>query len=197
MGDVAEAPLIIGITGASGATLAERVMRRVIASVPLIAIATEAGQRVWAEELGRPLKATLTELAERAEYADIRDIGHRAASGSVPTRGMVIIPASMDAVSAIATGRESNLLERVAGVTIKEGRPLTLVPRETPLSAIHLRNLLTLARLGARIVPPMPAFYLLPRSLDELYDALAGRIVQSLGLPEIAIDSRFVYKEDV
>lgn len=194
----ANAPLIVGITGASGAALAERVMRRVAAAgVPLVVTATEAGQRVWAEEMGGPLKAALASMGGAVRYADARDIGDQIASGSAPARGMVIVPASMDAISAIATGRETNLLERAAGVTLKEGRPLTLVPRETPLSAIHLRNLLTLARLGAGIVPPMPAFYLLPRSLDELYDALAGRIVQSLGLPEITIDERFIYKEYV
>lgn len=192
-----DAPLIVGVTGGSGAALARRVMARAVASrVPLVVTATDAGLRVWAAELGGPLKATLAELGGTVRFADARDIGDPIASGSVRTRGMVVAPASMNAVSAIATGRAENLLQRAADVTLKEGRPLTLVPRETPLSTIHLENLLKLARLGVRIVPPMPAFYLNPRTLEELYDQLADRVVRSLAIEEMVPDDRFTYGEE-
>ncbi|HWO93525.1 MAG TPA: UbiX family flavin prenyltransferase [Dehalococcoidia bacterium] len=193
----ASPPLVVGVTGASGAELGRRLMLRLAeARIPLVVTATEAGRRVWTEELGTPLKATLAELGEAVRYADIRDIGDAIASGSVPTRGMVVVPASMNLVAAVAAGRAENLLERAADVTLKEGRQLTLVPRETPLSAIHLRNLLTLARLGVRIVPPMPAFYLRPQSLDDLYAALTERIIQTLALPDLPPAEDWQYRSD-
>jgi len=93
---------------------------------------------------------------------------------------MIVVPCSMRTLAAIAHGHAANLLERAADVTLKEGRRLVLVPRETPLSAIHLENMLTLARLGVRIVPPMPAFYLRPTTVAEVVEALVDRILQAL-----------------
>ena len=157
-------------------------MRRAVAAgIPLVVTATEAGQRVWADELRGPMMATLAELGGNVRYADIRDIGDDIASGSVPTRGMLVVPASMDVVSAIATGRELNLLERAAGVTVKEGRRLTLVPRETPLSLPQLRNMVLCAEAGAIVLPAMPAFYQQPRTIDDLAAFMAGRILSVLG----------------
>ena len=104
------------------------------------------------------------------------------ASGSFRTDGMVVVPCSMSSVSGIASGSSSNLLERAADVIIKESRPLVLVPRETPLSAIHLENLLKLARLGIKIVPPMPGFYSKPESIDDIVDNTVGRVLDQMGV---------------
>ena len=140
--------------------------------------------RVWKEELGVSFKQSVTEWEKRFAMAlvDVRNIGASIASGSYATRGMLVIPCSTDTLAAVAHGLASNLLERAADVTIKEGRRLVLVPRETPLSAIHLENMLTLARLGVRIVPPMPAFYLLPTTVAEVVEALVERILQAAGI---------------
>jgi 4-hydroxy-3-polyprenylbenzoate decarboxylase len=105
-------------------------------------------------------------------------------SGSFLTSGMLVIPCSMRTISAIAQGLSSNLLERAADVVIKEGRTLALVPREAPLSAIHLENMLKLARLGVRIVPPMPQFYLRPQTTEEIVDRMVRRCLAVLGVEE-------------
>ena len=122
-------------------------------------------------------KGTLTEYK-------IGDLAASIASGSVRTDGMVVIPCSMKTLSAIAHGTSSSLIERAADVTLKEARPLVLVPRETPLNVIHLRNLLAAAEAGARIVPAMPAFYQKPSSFDDLADFIAGRVLNLLGIEQ-------------
>ena len=114
---------------------------------------------------------------------DIEDIRSVIASGSYRVDAMIVVPCSMDTLAAIAGGLSSNLLQRAADVTLKEGRQLLLVTRETPLSAIHLENMLKLARLGVRIVPPMPAFYHHPKSISDLVDFVVGRILDQLGMP--------------
>lgn len=180
-----ERPIVIGVSGASGAVLAHVAIQRLgRAGYPLVLVATEPGMRVWKDELGVTFKASVEGWAREfvIEALSVRDIGASIASGSYPTRGMMVIPCSTDVLSAIAHGRASNLLERAADVTIKEARPLVLVPRETPLSAIHLENMLTLARLGVRIVPPMPAFYLRPSTVAEIVEALVDRVFSAFGL---------------
>src|SRR5918911_490878 len=108
----------------------------------------------------------------------------RRAGGGLPTHGMLVVPCSMGTVSGIAAGASGNLLERAADVTLKEFRPLVLVPRETPLSAIHLENMLKLARIGVRIVPPIPAFYLKPQTVAEAVAQLVPRVLSALAIPE-------------
>jgi len=110
------------------------------------------------------------------------DLGAAVASGSFQHQGMVVIPCSMKTLAGIAHGYAANLISRAADVTLKEGRRLILVPRETPLNAIHLENMLTLARLGVVIMPPVPAFYYRPATIDELVQHLVGRILDHLGL---------------
>jgi 4-hydroxy-3-polyprenylbenzoate decarboxylase len=104
------------------------------------------------------------------------------ASGSTRVDAMVVIPCSMKALSSIANGFASNLIERAADVTIKERRKLILVPREMPLSAIHLRNMLTLAEIGCHIVPAMPGFYHHPKQLQDIIDFVAGRVLDAMGV---------------
>ncbi len=104
------------------------------------------------------------------------------ASGSFKTDGMLVVPCSMKTLAGIANGYANNLIERAADVTIKEGRPLLLSPREMPFSAIHLENMLKLARLGVKIAPPVPAFYHKPKSLDDMVSFIVGKILDTFGI---------------
>jgi len=113
---------------------------------------------------------------------DVNNLTAPIASGTFPTDGMVVVPCSMKTLAGIACGYSANLLTRAAEVTIKEGRRLILVARETPLSPIHLENMLKLARLGVTILPPIPAFYTLPKSVDDLVTQTVGRILEQLQL---------------
>ncbi len=180
-------PLVIGISGSSGAVLACRTIEVLgELGIPMHITYTAACRQVWPDEVGRLLADDLQEWKDRFKARIFNPDDFRApmSSGSYVTAGMVVVPCSMRTVSAIAVGASSNLLERAADVTIKEGRPLVLVPRESPLSAIHLENLLKLARLGVRIVPPMPQFYLHPTSPDEIVDRVTRRMLAVLGIEE-------------
>jgi 4-hydroxy-3-polyprenylbenzoate decarboxylase len=185
--DAKRPPVIVGISGSSGVVLACRAVA-VLAELglPLHITYTPAARQVWPDELGRPLQDDLAEWKRRygARVFNPDDFRAPMSSGSFPTAGMIVIPCSMRTVSAIAHGSSSNLLERAADVVLKEQRRLVLVPREAPLSAIHLENLLTLARLGVRIVPPVPQFYLRPQSFEAVIDAMARRALAALGIEE-------------
>lgn len=181
---------VVGITGASGAVygvrLCEALLEREIAVHLVI---TDAGWRVLHEELGweashrqRTLDSKFERFALQPRYYPIGDIGASIASGSFRTAGMVILPCSMGTLSGIAHGASGNLLERAADVMLKEGRKLILAPRETPLHAIHLENMLKLARMGVSIVPAMPAFYHKPLSMDELVDFMVGKVMDNMGI---------------
>ncbi|HEX6123572.1 MAG TPA: UbiX family flavin prenyltransferase [Ktedonobacterales bacterium] len=178
-------PVVVGITGSSGAALARRAVEVLgELGIPVHLTYTPACRQVWPDEVGHPLNDDLAEWKRRYGLRIFNPEDFRApiSSGSFRTRGMIVIPCSMRTVSALAVGASSNLLERAADVVIKEGRPLVLVPRESPLSAIHLENLLKLARLGVRIVPPLPQFYLRPQSAEEMIDAMTRRALASLGI---------------
>lgn len=125
--------------------------------------------------------------AHQFAFCDYRNIGARAASGSASYRSMVVLPCSMKSLAAIAHGLSSNLIERAADVSLKERRPLILCPRETPLSAIHLQNMLTLTRAGATVMPLMPGYYHRPQNLVDLYDFMTDRIFQHMGFSERAV----------
>lgn len=127
-----------------------------------------------------------TDIGSVAELADtVYEIGDLAAaisSGSFRTIGMAVVPCSMRTLAAIATGNTTDLLTRAADVTLKERRPLVLVPRETPLNLIHIRNMETVTLAGATVLPPMPAFYHRPRSIDDLVDHIAGKVLDQFGI---------------
>ncbi len=180
-------PVVVGITGASGHLLAQRCIERLLDyGYPLYLVSTGPGRRVWREELDQDLTQILVAWQRRGKVTplSINDVGAPIASGGLVTHGMLVVPCSMGTVSGIAAGASGNLLERAADVTLKEFRPLVLVPRETPLSVIHLENMLRLARVGARLVPPMPAFYLKPRSVAEAVEQLVPRVLGALSIPE-------------
>ena len=180
-------PVVVGITGASGHLLARLCIERLLDyGYPLVLVCTGPGSRVWQEELEEDLGRALARWRQRGNVVQhsVNDIGASIASGGLATQGMLVIPCSMGTLSGIAHGAAGNLLERAADVTLKEFRPLVLVPRETPLNAIHLENMLKLARLGVRIVPPMPAFYLKPATIQEALEQLVPRVLSALSIPE-------------
>lgn len=176
------ARLIVGLTGATGAPLGVRLLERLREQPE---IETHLVMSRWARttiELETPYSAReVTKLADQVYKWS--DQAAAISSGSFAVDGMVIIPCSMKTVAAIRAGYADNLLVRAADVTLKERRPLVLVPREAPLNEIHLENLLGLARIGARILPPMPAFYNAPRSVDDIVDHIVGRVLDQFGLP--------------
>jgi 4-hydroxy-3-polyprenylbenzoate decarboxylase len=181
---------IVGITGASGAMYGIRLCERLLdMGTPVHLVITEAGWRVLKEELGWDATRRQAALEEKFggksapyRYYPIADIGAAVASGTFRVHGMVVAPCSMGTLAAIAHGLSDNLLERAADVTLKEGRRLVLVPRETPLHAIHLQNMLTLSQMGVRIVPASPGFYNRPQTLEEIVDFLVGKILDSMGI---------------
>lgn len=181
-----DAPITFGITGASGAPYAVRVLRALNeAAVPVRLIVSSYGLRLLNEESGIEgvdgLRAATGDWS-RVEFYDSLDRGATPASGSAPSRGMVVCPCSMGTLASIAAGTSRNLVERAADVALKERRPLVLVPRETPLSLIHLENMTRLTRAGATIMPAAPGFYHRPRSIDDLVDFVAARILDHLGV---------------
>lgn len=183
-------PWIVGITGASGAVYGVRLCETLLCSGRDVhLVVTEAGWRVLKDELGWNvsdrsvlLETHLGGLGGQLRYHPVKDIGASIASGSFLTAGMVIVPCSMGTLSAIARGASDNLLERAADVILKEGRPLLLVPRETPLHAVHLENMLILARMGVKIVPAMPGFYHLPATLQEAVDFMVGKVLDLMDI---------------
>jgi flavin prenyltransferase len=178
-------PVIVGISGASGAVLArdtvEELLRR---QTPTIVVCSNGGKLVWQDELGESFNDTLARWREHPQFSaySIGDLRAPIASGTYPTAGMVVVPCSMNSVAAVAHGLSSNLLLRAADVCLKENRRLVLVPRETPLHSIHLENMLTLSRMGAVILPPEPAFYLHPQGVDDIVRFMVSRVLVALGL---------------
>ena len=187
---------VVGISGGSGAPYAQRVIEGLAgAGHDVKIIVTDAGRRVFEIELGIALTgepSTDTQILqdrlklpgdrESIQLFDQRDVAATIASGSYDCAGMVVVPCSMGTLARIATGMSSNLLERAADVTLKERRRLVLVPRETPLSLIHLRNMTAVTEAGAVVFPAMPGFYHHPESVQDLVDAIAGRVLDQLGV---------------
>ena len=187
--------VIVAITGASGAAYGLRLIEQLAArGACQHLLLSKAARVVLKQEVGLDLPddpaATTAALARHLDIPasgvhcyGLQDWFSPAASGSAGIRRMVIIPCSMGTLARVATGISENLIERAADVMIKEKRQLILVPRETPLSAIHLENMLKLARLGAQIIPAMPGFYQRPQSIDEIVDFLVDRVLDHLAMP--------------
>lgn len=190
----ASRPLILGITGASGLIYAVRALKFLLAADYAIElVASKSTYMVWQaeREIRMPLEAAQQEQFWRQQAEETGgklrchpwgDVGANVASGSFRTLGMVIIPCSMSTVGKLAAGLSSDLLERAADVQLKEGRKLVIVPRETPFSLIHLRNLTTLAEAGARIVPAIPAWYHNPQTIEDLVDFVVARALDQVDI---------------
>lgn len=181
-----EAPVTLGITGASGAPYAVRLLRALNdAAQPVRLIVSSYGLRLLEEESGIASLDALREATgdwSRVQLFDSLDRGATPASGSAPSGGMVICPCSMGTLASIAAGTSRNLVERAADVVLKERRPLILVPRETPLSLVHLRNMIALTEAGATIMPAAPGFYHRPETIDDLVSFVVARILDHLGV---------------
>ncbi|HJQ20398.1 MAG TPA: flavin prenyltransferase UbiX [Gemmatimonadaceae bacterium] len=187
MTDRAALPIVFAITGASGAPYAVRLLEALlIAERRVSLIVSSHGLRLLDTEMDIGSVDELRKRVGVAEWSslvtvyDDADRGAAPASGSARTAGMVVCPCSMGTLSAISVGASRSLVERAADVTLKERRTLVLVPRETPLSAIHLQNMLRLARAGAVVLPAAPGFYNKPRSVQELVDFVVARVLDQL-----------------
>lgn len=172
--------LVVAVTGASGSIYAKNFLEAAKShGIETHLIVTEAGKTVARHELG-----DVEQLTALADYIyEPQDLKAPLASGSFRVDGMVIVPATMKTVAALAHGYNNNLLTRAADVHLKERMPLVVVPRETPLHAVHLENMAQLSRLGAVILPAMPGFYHHPESVDDLASFISGKILDQLGVP--------------
>jgi 4-hydroxy-3-polyprenylbenzoate decarboxylase len=181
-----DAPLTLAMTGASGARYAVRLLQVLNeAKLPVSLIISDVGWRLLLEEMAirdeAGLRAVTGDWSRVKMFAD-NDRGATPASGSAPSRGMVVCPCSMGTLASIAQGTTRSLIERAADVCLKERRRLILVPRETPYSSIHLENMLRLTNAGAVVLPASPGFYHRPESIEELIDFVVGRVVAQLGI---------------
>jgi 4-hydroxy-3-polyprenylbenzoate decarboxylase len=170
--------LVVGISGASGVIYGVRLLQELRKrNIETHLILTQAAEKTLEYETNFKKQ----KLVETATFCyEIDDFGAPIASGSFPNHGMVVIPCSMKTLAGIAHGYADNLLLRAADVTLKEKRTLILVPRETPLRAVHLENMLKLATEGASIVPAMPGFYHKPQTLDDIINHIVGKILDIL-----------------
>ncbi len=184
----------VAISGASGAPYALRVLQALVkAGHNIYLVISGDGLSILSDETELKLKGSENDIQVALDrhlgtkegqitYYDEDYMYATIASGSVKVDAMAVIPCSMKTLAGIATGHASNLIERAADVMIKERRRLILVPRETPLSAIHLRNMLTLAELGCHLIPAMPAFYHHPKRVSDMVDFIAGRVLDAMGV---------------
>lgn len=186
---MSDRPLVVAITGASGAPYAVRLLESLVAAErPVQLIMSSHGLRLMRTEVDidsvEALRAKVgADGWDRFVTSfDDNDRGAAPASGSSLSAGMVICPCSMGTLSAIAVGASRSLVERAADVALKERRPLVLVPRETPLSAIHLENMLRVTRAGAVVMPAAPGFYHRPRGINDLVDFIVARVLDHLGV---------------
>lgn len=191
--------LFVGISGASGVIYAGRLLKALAGSGNEVTVCVSDGalevirqeERLDIEPGARPSREVLTEAffqhyglagAGQPRVALPDNLGHAFASGSHLAEAAIVCPCSMSTVASMAAGVTRNLIHRVADVMLKESRSLVVVPREAPLSEIHLRNLLTLKRAGAMVVPASPAFYHQPRTVEDLADFIAGKVLDQLGI---------------
>jgi 4-hydroxy-3-polyprenylbenzoate decarboxylase len=184
----------VAITGASGAPYAHRLLQVLVQGGHSIYLTISGdGLSILNDETGLMLKGSETDIQYEVEkhfeakegqitYFDEDYMYAPIASGSIRVDAMIVVPCSMKTLAAVANGYATTLIERAADVTIKEKRKLILVPRETPLSAIHLKNMLAVAELGCHLIPAMPAFYHRPKRVSDMVDFVVGRVLDSMGI---------------
>ena len=180
--------IVVAVTGASGAAYARRLLECLaVAEVDVHLVISPYGRRLIADELNiaepRPEDLVRPALAKAITIHSYRDVGDQLASGSFITDGMVICPCSSNTLGEVAAGLGSNLISRAAAVHLKEARKLILVPRETPLSQIEIRNMLRISEAGGIICPASPGFYLSPSRVEDLVDFVAGKLCDLLDVP--------------
>lgn len=175
--------IIVAISGASGAVYGVRLLQRLreTAGIETHLVVSDAGWHNLQHELTLE-RAAVEALADQLH--DVRDVGASLASGSFLCSGMVVVPCSMRTLAAVAHGLADNLITRAADVMLKECRRLVLMVRESPLSLVHLRNMVSVTEAGAVVCPPLPAFYLRPQSLDDIVDHSVARVLDLLDIPQ-------------
>ena len=186
--------ITIGVTGASGALLAQKTLA-LLEDDPRVSrihlVVTETGQRLFSEELGitsgdlkKLPSRILGHAAKKTEPVSNKDVGASIASGSYAVDAMIVIPCTMGALASVATGMSDDLLERAADVMLKEQRKLILCVRDTPFNRVHLENMLRAQQAGAVIMPVVPAFYFKPKTIDEILTQYVCRVLAQAGLPQ-------------
>jgi 4-hydroxy-3-polyprenylbenzoate decarboxylase len=184
--------IVVGISGASGTVYGQRLVRRLVeADCDVVLTMSRTLERLFPAELGLPCDVDDPDLprlfgpdvAPKIRYRAPGNVAADVASGSYPVDGTVICPASTGLLGRVAMGASTNLLERVCDVALKEGRPLVLVPRETPLSRITLSAMLKVARAGAVVLPASPGFYHRPKTVDDLVDFVVQKVMDRLRIP--------------
>lgn len=178
--------IVIGITGASGSIYAKRLIEELLKNdIAIYVICTENGRSVMKFETNIDIVEwieTLKKTSSNIQLEDIHNMFSGVASGSFNFDSMIILPCSMGTLAEVSTGLAKNLLCRAADVALKENRRLIIVPREAPFNAIHLENMLKLSRLGVTILPAMPGFYHIPKTMEDLIDFVVGKILDSLSI---------------
>ncbi len=185
--------IVLAVTGASGAVYGLRLVEELLRSGhQVVLLLSQAGRQVLRHETGLDWTGELAlrrvqieayfQAGEALQHYDEDDLFAPVASGSSVADAMVVAPCTMGCVGRLAAGLSGNLIERCADVVLKEGRPLLLVPRETPFNQLHLQNMLLLSQAGARIVPAMPAFYQHPASVEEMVNFVVGKVLDQLGI---------------
>ena len=191
-----EDPVVIGITGASGASLGYKTVQYLLDNNYKVIVTTSSSARlVWKQEMDESFGEILEKWSEYEgfQYFPGNDLSASIASGSFKTLGMAIIPCSMNTVASISQGITGDLVKRAADVSIKEDRPLVIVPRESPLNTIHLENMTKLSKLGIKIIPVEPPFYLKFKTVDEVTDFIVQRTLLALNLID-RLPDYMVYK---
>ncbi|MBI5639821.1 MAG: UbiX family flavin prenyltransferase [Nitrospirae bacterium] len=183
---------VFGITGATGSIIGLRVLRELAVTAEVHIVISQQSFSIMRDEAGVDWAGdSESDIEEKIRsfsgsvhihYHDAGNFEAPVASGSFRTDGMFVVPCSMKSLAGIANGYTNSLIERAADVTIKEGRPLVLAPREMPFSAIHLENMLKLARMGVKIAPPVMGFYHRPETIDEMVDFVSGKILDAMGI---------------
>jgi 2,5-furandicarboxylate decarboxylase 2 len=189
-GGLAMKRLIVGITGASGSIYGLRILEtmRAVDGWSTDLVISSSALVTMAQELDRN-REEVEALATRVH--NVRDIGASIASGSYASEGMVIAPCSMKTLAAVAHGLSDNLVTRAADVVLKERRRLVLLPRETPLNLVHLRNMIAVTEMGAVVCPPVPAFYNRPATINEIVDHTVGRVLDLFGILDHGLVKRW------
>ena len=192
-----EPPIIVAITGASGVILAYKFIDSLLEKQEnVFLVCCSAGRMVWKDEklpsFGESIEKW--DSSGRFKLFSNGDFYSPIASGGFKSKAMVVIPTSMNTISSISNGITDNLIKRAADVMIKEKRELVLVPRETPLNALHLKNMAKLAELGVKILPPNPPYYLFPKNIDDINDFIVQKLMVTIGV-EDKLPSNYIYNE--
>jgi 4-hydroxy-3-polyprenylbenzoate decarboxylase len=186
--------IVVGITGSSGIIYAVRLLQQILNQEPVTLILTQKAKLVMQYELGIAYKdkSDLSDYLNPNQLENLHEESNNnmmaaSASGSASVKACIIVPCSMNSLAAVYAGLADTLLLRTADVTLKEGRPLYLVPREMPFSTLHLRNMYELSQMGVRILPASPGFYHMPETMDDLINFVVAKILDQLGIPHTLV----------